>query len=91
MNRLRVLLVVAFVAFGVKNAGAQTQRPPVEEPRKIFLWQNGAPGAKGSEEADKPSITYFPPWGKNLVGHSRDCRSRRFLPNSSPRITKAGR
>src|SRR5580698_3544282 len=72
MNRLRVLLVVALVAFGVKSASGQTQvqtqRPPVEEPRKIFLSENGAPGAQGSEEADKPSVTYFPPWGENPSG-----------------------
>jgi|HubBroStandDraft_1064217.scaffolds.fasta_scaffold24620_2 acetyl esterase/lipase len=76
MNRLRTLLLVAFVAFGVKSAPAQTQvqtqpqtrRPPVEEPRKILLWENDAPGALGAEEADKPSITYFPPWGENPSG-----------------------
>jgi len=77
MNRFRVLLVVAFVTVGVKSVGAQTQAraqaqaqrlPTVEEPRKILLWENGAPGAQGSEETDKPSITYFPPWGKNLSG-----------------------
>jgi acetyl esterase/lipase len=42
--------------------------PTVEQPRTILLWPNGAPGALGSDEADKPSITYFPPWGKNPSG-----------------------
>lgn len=42
--------------------------PTVEQPRTILLWPNGAPGALGSGDADKPSITYFPPWGKNPSG-----------------------
>jgi len=46
----------------------QERLPTVEQPRTILLWENGAPGALGSEDADKPSITYFPPWGKNQSG-----------------------
>jgi acetyl esterase/lipase len=73
MNRLRVLVVVAFMVVGVKGVAGQTQPQPrrlpvVEEPRKILLWETSAPGAQGSEESDKPSITYFPPWGKNPSG-----------------------
>ncbi len=46
----------------------QEKVPTVEVPRTILLWEHGAPGALGSGEADKPSITYFPPWGKNPSG-----------------------
>jgi acetyl esterase/lipase len=73
MKQLLVLLVVAFVVFGVEGVAAQTQPEPrrlpiVEEPRKILLWENDAPGAQGSEEADKPSIKYFPPWNRKSSG-----------------------
>lgn len=46
----------------------QERLPTVEEPRKILLWETGAPGALGSDEADMPSLTYFPPWGDNPSG-----------------------
>lgn len=38
-------------------AHSQQRLPTVEQPRKILLWENGAPGALGSTEADKPSLT----------------------------------
>ena len=35
------------------------------EPKIVLLWQNGAPGAVGNEEADKPSLTiWLPPADK---------------------------
>ena len=39
-------------------AAAWAQRPPVEPPSEL-LWPNGAPGAVGQEDADKPALT---PW-----------------------------
>jgi len=39
-------------------AAAWAQRPPVEPPSEL-LWPNGAPGAVGEEDADKPALT---PW-----------------------------
>lgn len=39
--------------------------PPAETPKVELLWPDGAPGAKGTEDADKPSLTVFlPPEGK---------------------------
>ena len=38
------------------------------EPQTILLWQNGAPGALGQNEDDKPTITVYRPWGHNLSG-----------------------
>jgi acetyl esterase/lipase len=33
----------------------------VAEPQTFPLWPNGAPGALGSNEADQPTLTYYPP------------------------------
>jgi len=43
-------------------AGAQPKTGPMPE----LLWPNGAPGALGTEEVDKPSLTYYLP--KSPVG-----------------------
>ena len=43
----------------------QQHLPTVEQSRKILLWDHGAPGALGTDDADKPSLMYFPPWGEN--------------------------
>jgi acetyl esterase/lipase len=38
---------------------------PPDSPKVELLWPDGAPGAKGTEEADKPTLTIFlPPEGK---------------------------
>lgn len=43
-------------------ASAVAQRPPAQKPPVVLLWPDGAPGAVGSDEADKPAITiYLPP------------------------------
>ncbi len=60
-KRLGLLLMVAGLAFG--------QRRPVE-PVPELLWPNGAPGAMGQEDIDKPSITPYlaaKPNGKAVV------------------------
>jgi acetyl esterase/lipase len=49
MTLLPVLLTVALVA-------AEPDKPKVE-----LLWPKGAPGAKGDEDADKPTLTAFLP------------------------------
>lgn len=68
-NRFALLLIASFVCSAAR-AGAQTnppqpQAPVVEQPRKLLLWEHGAPGALGTEGTDQPSLTYYPPWGKN--------------------------
>jgi acetyl esterase/lipase len=55
---------VAFLFTG--RAAAQqpaTPAPPIlQEPQTILLWPDGAPGAQGTEDRDKPAITvYMPP------------------------------
>jgi acetyl esterase/lipase len=69
LRALRVVLLVIALATACSTVPAQTRTPAkVEEPRKIFLWEGSAPGALGFEEADKPSLTYYPPWGENIAG-----------------------
>lgn len=48
-------LTLASLAFGV--AFAQRQAP---EPETVLLWPDGAPGAVGTEEVDKPTLTLYP-------------------------------
>lgn len=75
-SRLAIFLGCASCLFGLfvgsmrpASAGPKQERlPTVETPRKILLWETGAPGALGSGEADIPSLTYFPPWGNNPSG-----------------------
>ena len=47
--------------FLIGTAALLAQRPPDKKPVEL-LWPKGAPGAVGSDEADKPSLTaYLPP------------------------------
>jgi acetyl esterase/lipase len=58
---MRSLIVAALL---VARAGfAQPPAPPLmQEPQTILLWPNGAPGAQGAEDRDKPALTiYMPP------------------------------
>ena len=32
----------------------------------MLLWENGAPGALGNDEADKPALTLYPAFGSNI-------------------------
>jgi len=63
----RVAVVFGFVACVVVACGAaqQTTPPPppiLQEPQTILLWPNGAPGAQGGDDRDKPALTiYMPP------------------------------
>lgn len=70
--RFAVLFALAFT-FSAVNAGTQPKppqsgTPSVEQPRKLLLWEHGAPGALGTNDSDRPSIEYFPPWEKNESG-----------------------
>jgi len=38
-------------------ATAQAKPNPNAEPETIFLWPDGAPGALGKEEGDRPTLT----------------------------------
>src|ERR1035438_7914471 len=37
-----------------------------QEPATVPLWPNGAPGAFGNDDSDKPTLTVFLPWEKSV-------------------------
>jgi len=53
---LACLLLAAFALPG--SAGAQPRGP---EPETVSLWPDGAPGAKGEQDADKPTLSVYLP------------------------------
>ena len=60
---IRFTSVVAVLAFLVATScAAQPTTPPIlQEPQTFMLWPNGAPGAQGTEDRDKPAITVYMP------------------------------
>jgi acetyl esterase/lipase len=62
MRTLRTSLY-AILFLGV-SAVAHAQAAP---PQTILLWPNGAPGAMGNEDIDKPSLTIYPVNGAEKV------------------------
>ena len=63
--RAHVLLLIGALAFALAAAGSAVQQPralpPMQEPQTILLWPDGAPGALGQDDADKPAITVYMP------------------------------
>jgi acetyl esterase/lipase len=55
-RRLRLLLTLWLAAFSVGIAPAQ--RPAERE--VVLLWPDGAPGAVGNEDVDKPTLALYP-------------------------------
>jgi acetyl esterase/lipase len=58
-----VFAIVVASSIGARGAAQQPAAPPIlQEPQTILLWPDGAPGAQGTEDRDKPAITvYMPP------------------------------
>ena len=59
-----VLAALTIAAAGASQTVPATQTgrgaaPPPPSPQEILLWENGAPGALGQTDADKPSITVY--------------------------------
>jgi acetyl esterase/lipase len=50
-----ITLALALLASGVALAQRQ-----VAEPETVLLWPDGAPGAAGTEDVDKPTLTLYP-------------------------------
>ena len=67
MIRRTCALIVLFIASATFAPG-QVAHDLTAEPQTLLLWQNGAPGALGQSEDDKPTITAYRPWGHNLSG-----------------------
>ena len=62
MTCTRLLVTFAILMSFVPNARAQTSQPKPNlnaEPETILLWPNGAPGALGSDDGDRPTITVY--------------------------------
>ncbi len=59
MRRLLLLLVFGSLVM------AQAPRPGVE-PETFPLWESGAPGALGSDDSDRPTLTLYRPNGRSL-------------------------
>jgi acetyl esterase/lipase len=66
MNKLGVIVVVltASVAFG------QVRHDETAPTPTILLWENGAPGAQGQNDDDRPSITIYRPFDPKTPGTS---------------------
>jgi acetyl esterase/lipase len=57
-----VAIAAVFAFFAVCSAQQPPAPPIMQEPQTLLLWPNGAPGAQGTEDRDKPAITvYMPP------------------------------
>ena len=57
------LLAVLFSTLGLYRADAQT----VDPARTVLLWPEGAPGAHGNTDSDKPTLTIYPASAENKV------------------------
>jgi len=58
MRNLAVLLLFSAVAVCARE----------NAPKTVLLWPNGAPGAVGNEDLDKPSLAYYLPDSSKAVG-----------------------
>jgi len=57
-----ILLLSAAIGYSEqRNAGPAVPAGLIGEPQTIPLWENGAPGALGNEDRDKPTITIYAP------------------------------
>jgi len=55
-------LIVGLLIVAARVGYAQTPAPPLmQEPQTILLWPNGAPGAQGADDRDKPALTIYMP------------------------------
>jgi len=58
----------ALLALLASPAFAQDYLRAVDTPKTELLWPNGAPGAVGTEDVDKPSITFYQPSRPQATG-----------------------
>jgi acetyl esterase/lipase len=59
---MRMLIVlVALAAARVAHAQTPPAPPLIQEPQTLLLWPDGAPGALGREDSDKPALTVYMP------------------------------
>ena len=53
------LLISSLLVVAMDAGVARGQSPAATNPVEIPLWENGAPGALGTSDADKPTITFY--------------------------------
>ncbi len=51
--------ILAIVLLLLASSAAAQPKPVPTDPETILLWPDGAPGALGAEDADRPSLTIF--------------------------------
>ena len=67
MNRYRRNALVCLIVL-LATAPAVFAAEGVGSPRVELLWKDGAPGAKGSDEGDRPSLTIYLPEKQKATG-----------------------
>lgn len=67
MSRVLLVMCSALLLLPVVST-AQDWMKPVDNPYTVPLWPNGAPGAVGNEDADKPTLTIYKPAGPQNTG-----------------------
>ena len=65
---MRIVPTAALIVAAGVSLAAQDYFAPVNNPTVELLWPNGAPGALGSEDADKPTITIYLPSEAQATG-----------------------
>ncbi len=65
MRQLLATLITA--AITTLTVNAQNAPPQIVLPQRILLWPDGAPGAQGDTDADKPNLSIYPIGGGQKV------------------------
>jgi acetyl esterase/lipase len=66
LAKCAVMLVVCGTGFG-QVTSVPAGSGSAAEGKKVLLWPDGAPGAQGTEDVDKPTLTIFLPEGVNAT------------------------
>jgi acetyl esterase/lipase len=64
----RAVLIVTVLLASAVPAAAQDWMQPVSNPTTTLLWPGGAPGALGTSDEDKPTLTIYQPAGPQNTG-----------------------
>jgi len=70
MRSATVLLILVASVASAQAPATPTRPNPNAEPETIPLWENGAPGALGDTDADRPTLTVFRASGRQVSGTS---------------------
>jgi len=62
--------IFVFCLVSTAIVSGQVRHDLTAKPQTIPLWENGAPGAQGQGDNDKPTLTIYLPWQSNLSGTS---------------------